>query len=414
MSRALTQAIRDIADERQLPWELVREIFEESLKEAIARKMDLTGDIQIRTSETTGDIRIVITQKVVHRPKEPGEITLRQARKYDPDTKVGDTIQISLAPEDFPRSVVIVAKQLLLERIEKEERHRIAEEYRKKVGILVAGTVQKIDRYNILVNLGGAEAILPVSEEIPGEHNYFRQGGNIRAVVLRVDEKDNIILSRTHPSFLKRLMEFEIPEIADGVVEIKAIARIPGKRAKVAVASNDPKVDPVGACVGNKGWRIKPIVKELQGEKIDVLQWSDELVVLVSRALSGARIITQKVDNERKEITVVVEPEDLPKAIGKSGQNAYLASRLVDYDIDIFSPEEYERESVLNITEFTDDIKERLVKHNLFTARAILRNEDDLREMGEFTDEELKFIFTIAEKIENEVRQLKLKGVPGE
>ncbi|MCI0532577.1 MAG: transcription termination factor NusA, partial [candidate division Zixibacteria bacterium] len=246
--------------------------------------------------------------------------------------------------EDFGRNAIAMAKQILIQRIQEAARDKVFEEYKDRVGEIVSGAVQQVDKGNIIVNLGKAEGFMPAKEQIPTEK--FRQGNRIRAYILTVEKSSKgpqIILSRTHPGFLRRLFELEVPEIFEKIIEIKGVAREPGERAKVAVTSVDSRIDPVGACVGIRGSRVQGIVRELNNERIDVIQWSADPETFVSQSLAPAKIIHIDTNSQDKTMDVVVGDDKLSLAIGKAGQNARLASKLTSWKINILSETDYKQ-----------------------------------------------------------------------
>jgi N utilization substance protein A len=277
-------------------------------------------------------------RQVVERVQEPSnEISLEQARKINADAELGGVVEVEVTPDDFGRIAAQTAKQVVLQRIREAERDTIFEEYRNRIGEVMTGVVQWREGKNIYVNLGKIEALLPPKEQVEGEP--YRFSDRIRVYILDVRKAAKspmVIVSRTHPNLLRRLFEMEVPEIADGIVEIKSVAREAGARSKIAVSSNDDKVDPVGACVGPRGSRVQAVVQELYNEKIDVVRWSEDVREYVRAALSPAKPTSVHVtDPEKKSILVIVPSTQLSLAIGKEGQNVRLAARLVGWKIDI-------------------------------------------------------------------------------
>ena len=296
------------------------------------------------------------------------------AQDYADGAEVGDAIEINLPFEEFGRNAIQVTKQILMQKIREFERDRVFEEYKDRANEIVSGSVQQIDRTGILVNLGSAEAFMPKKDQIRRER--YSQGSSIRAVVMKVDKEAKgpmITLSRTSPEFLKALFIQEVPEIYEGLIEIKSIAREAGGRSKIAVYSRDDRVDAVGACVGMKGSRVQAVVNELSGERIDIVPWSDDVQTFVSRALSPAKITQVRPDIETKTVTVVVEEDQLSLAIGKEGQNVRLASRLTGWQIELVSSRELEQ-------------RQRLQEHLLMPIEEMVGVSDKmaekLREIG--------------------------------
>jgi len=264
------------------------------------------------------------------------EVPLALAKKKDPEAEIGSTLEFNVTPKDFGRIAVQTAKQTMMQRLRQAEKEMIYEEFKDRAGDVVSGTVRRFERNDVMVDLGKFEGIMPNRERVQGED--YNIGDRIRCYVLAVENEGRgpeIILSRSHPNFVRRLFEAEVNEISDRTVEIRAIARESGFRTKVAVWSNDPKVDPVGACVGMRGARVKNIVRELNNEKVDIIRWSEDPSELVREALKPAELITISVDEAEKVVLVTVSEDDLSKAIGRKGQNARLSSRLMGWDVQV-------------------------------------------------------------------------------
>jgi N utilization substance protein A len=281
---------------------------------------------------------------VVDEVEDPDtDISLEEAQiEFGDEVSPGDEVRWELPLEQFGRNAILVAKQILVQKVREAERSQIFDEYKDRVNEVIVGTIQQIDRGNVLVNLGRVEALLPYREQIRGEK--LHQGKSVRALIVEVLDNakgPQVILSRSHPGFLKRLFEQEVPEIQEGIVEIKAVAREPGTRSKIAVISHDDRVDAVGSCVGMKGSRVQAVTRELAGERIDIVPWSAEPSLLISRALSPAEVGSIHLHPERGEATVVVNDDQLSKAIGKEGKNVRLAAKLTEWRIDLVSSREY-------------------------------------------------------------------------
>lgn len=396
----IIQSITQIAEERGLSKETVKEIIKESLEIAARKKFKNMENFEVEISETSGNINMFMKKRVVEQLSNPNEeIALEEAKKINENIKVGDTIKIPLRLEEFGRNAILVAKQLMYQGVREKEKERMYEEYKGKVGEIITGSVQRIDKKGIVVNFNKAEGILPVREQIPGEK--YKQGDTIRAYILEVSKPGKIILSRTHPNFLKKLFELEVPEIREGIIEIKTVARIPGVRAKIAVTSRDPRIDPVGSCVGVKGSRVQAVVKELNNEKIDVIQWSMDPLVFVSRALSSVKILREEINEKERWMRIVIPDDELPIAIGKSGQNTYLASHLTDFKIDIMSESEYKDKPVPLVKEFTNTIKKKLLDYGFRTLRDILqKGEAELLKVPGIGKQTAKKILEIAKQYE--------------
>jgi len=325
------------------------ETVKASLASAAKRKLGADSDIRVHIDEARGKLDITRAYKVVEEVESPEcELTLQQAKEIDEDAKVGSEVHEELSLEDFGRNAIQTAKQVLTQRVRESERERIFRDYSERKGSIVSGTVRQVDRGNILVNLGRAEAYLPYREQIRKER--YNQGDTIRACIIDVDKEAKgplITLSRTSDQFLKKLFEQEVPEIFDGDVEIKSVAREPGGRSKIAVHSRSDKVDAVGSCVGMKGSRVQAVVNELHGEKIDIVNWSPVASEFVSRALAPAKVSGLRFNEAEKNVLAIVEEDQLSLAIGKEGQNVRLASKLTEWKIDLATVKETERRSKL-------------------------------------------------------------------
>jgi len=337
----ILEAIGQITKDKNLETEYVIETLEAGLISAAKKKFG-AENIVAKLDRKTGQIQMHIIKKVVPEVVESSlEISLEDAKEIEPKVKMGEDLKIPLHFEDFGRNAISTAKQVLIQRIREAERDQIFEQYQSKVGELTTGSVQQVDRGNVIVNLGRAEGVLPPKEQIQKER--YRQGERIRVYILDVQKlakSPQIILSRSHPGFLQRLFELEVPEIFEKIIEIKAVAREAGERSKIAVHSIDERIDPVGACVGIRGTRVQGIVRELSNERIDIIQWSPDPQVLVTRALAPAKIIRIVAHPEDKTMTVVVDDQSLSVAIGKSGQNARLTSKLSGWKVTILSESE--------------------------------------------------------------------------
>lgn len=339
MNYEILDALSQIAREKSVDRTLLVETLEFGLASAVRKKHGATADVEVRFQNDTGSITVALRKTVVEQVEDPAlQLTLAEARTYKPDAGMGDILTFPLSIAEFGRNAIQTAKQVLIQRVREAERDRVFKEYADKIGILVRGVVQQVDRGNVIVKLDHSEGFLPAREQIP--RSYHRQGDYVRAVVINVDKSakgPQVILSRTHPDFLRRLFESEVPEIAESIVEVKAVAREAGFRSKISVFSTDPRVDAVGSCVGLKGSRVQSIVRELGGERIDIVPWSTDPGVFVSRALSPAKVMDVKVHEDEKRMLVVVADDQLSLAIGKGGQNARLAARLTGWKIDLIS-----------------------------------------------------------------------------
>ncbi len=358
MKSEILLAFNELLEERQLPRQAIVQAIEAAMVHAYRKAVSASGAqrVEARLDLERGQIKIFVEKEVVESVQDARtEVALEEARRIKPDVKVGEMIMVDSTPADFGRVAAQTARQVIQQRLRDAERNMQLEYYKGQIGEIVSGVVQAVQPQQITVGLDmKAEGILPANHKIPGEK--FRVHDRIRAVVVEVKETPRgpqIILSRTHRQFLKRLLENEVPEIYRGIVEIKSIAREPGQRAKVAVAATQPGIDPVGACVGIKGVRIQALVKELHDEKIDVIQWDPDPVVYISKALSPARVLgvylSESVHPEDRAATVVVSEDQLSLAIGRDGQNARLAARLTGWRIDIKSLPEAASEALYKL-----------------------------------------------------------------
>ena len=345
MSNEILDALSQITREKSVDRALLIETLEQGLASAVRKKHGATADVDVKFAPDSGVISILLKRHVSDTIEDPAvQISVAEARRTKADAQTGDVLVFSLAIAEFGRNAIQTAKQVLIQRVREAERDKVFREYSDKIGQLVRGVVQQVDRGNAIVKLDQSEGFLPAREQIA--RSYHRQGEYVRAVVINVDKAakgPQVILSRTHPDFLTRLFESEVPEIADRIVEIKAVAREAGSRSKISVFSNDPRVDAVGSCVGLKGSRVQSIVRELGGERIDIVPWSTDPAIFVSRALSPARVMDVKVNEADKRMNVIVADDQLSLAIGKGGQNARLAARLTGWKIDLVSKSDQKR-----------------------------------------------------------------------
>nr|WP_217807745.1 transcription termination factor NusA [Oceanibacterium hippocampi] len=338
----LLQVADAVAREKSIDRDIVLEAMEEAIQKAARAKYGHENEIRAEIDRKTGEIRLARLLEVVDEIEEDAiQITIDEAKARHPAAQVGDFISEPLPPIDFGRIAAQTAKQVIVQKVRDAERERQYEEYKDRIGEVVNGFVKRVEYGNITVDLGRAEAIVRRDELLPRES--FRQSDRIRAYIYDVRREQRgpqIFLSRTHPTFMAKLFGQEVPEIYDHIIEIKAVARDPGSRAKIAVLSNDSSIDPVGACVGMRGSRVQAVVNELQGEKIDIIQWSPDPATFIVNALAPAEVSKVVLDEETRRIEVVVPDEQLSLAIGRRGQNVRLASQLTGWDIDILTEEE--------------------------------------------------------------------------
>lgn len=342
----LLQIADAVAREKSIDREVVIEAMAEAIQKAARSRYGAENEIRARINPQTGDIRLVRLLEVVEQVENDAvQIDLKSAQRRNPAAQVGDLIEDELPPVDFGRIAAQTAKQVIVQKVRDAERERQYEEYKDRIGEIVNGIVKRVEYGNVIVDLGRGEAIVRRDELLPRE--TFRNGDRIRAYIYDVRREQRgpqIFLSRSHPQFMAKLFGQEVPEIYDGIIEIKAVARDPGSRAKIAVLSNDSSIDPVGACVGMRGSRVQAVVNELQGEKIDIIQWSPDAATFIVNGLAPAEVVKVVLDEDAQRIEVVVPDDQLSLAIGRRGQNVRLASQLTGWDIDILTEaEESER-----------------------------------------------------------------------
>jgi N utilization substance protein A len=339
MSAELIHALEQIEKEKGIGKEILIDAIEVALSTAYKRNFGTNQSVEVYIDRQSGDVRVFALKNIVEVVTDPSiELSLEQANKFGADFEVGDMVEVEVTPRTFGRIAAQTAKQVVMQRIREAERGIIFEEYSSKEEDIVSGVISRYDRRNVIVDLGRAEAILPPGEQTPGEKYNIHD--RIKAYVINVkktNKSPQIFISRTHPGLVKRLLELEVPEIHDGTVEIKTIAREAGSRTKIAIFSKNENVDPVGACVGQKGSRIRSIVDELKGEMLDVIKWSSNPEEYIASSLSPAKVVRVDVDDENKVARVVVPDFQLSLAIGKEGQNARLAAKLTGWKIDIKS-----------------------------------------------------------------------------
>jgi transcription termination/antitermination protein NusA len=342
----LLQIADAVAREKQIERSVVIEAMEDAIAKAARSRYGAETDVHAQIDAKTGELRLSRHLHVVEQiDNDSREITLVDARRRNPAAQVGDAIAETLPPFDFGRIAAQSAKQVIVQKVRDAERERQYDEYKDRIGDIVNGTVKRVEYGNVIVDLGKSEAVVRRDELIPRE--MFRPGDRIRCYlydVRREQRGPQVFLSRTHPQFMAKLFGQEVPEIYDGIITVKAVARDPGSRAKIAVISRDSSIDPVGACVGMRGSRVQAVVGELQGEKIDIIPWSEDVATFIVNALQPAEVAKVVLDEDSERIEVVVPDEQLSLAIGRRGQNVRLASQLTGWDIDILTEaEESER-----------------------------------------------------------------------
>ena len=336
-------AINDLVSEKGIPKEVIMEAIESAMVSAYKKNYGTAANVRVEMNKNTGEVEVLMQKNVVEEVEDDSiEISLEEALEIDPRYQVDDVVEYQVTPKDFGRIAAQTAKQVVVQRLREAERGMVFDNYISRQGDLITGIVQRISNQTIFVNIGNTEGILVAGERAAGER--YKINDRIKAYIMDVRKSakgPQIFLSRTHPGFVERLFELEVPEIEDGDVVIKSIAREAGSRTKIAVYTEDEDIDPVGACVGQNGSRVRNIVDELWGEKIDITTWDEDPAVLISNVLSPAKVEEVMIDEEERAATVVVPDYQLSLAIGKEGQNVRLAARLCGWKIDIKSHTQY-------------------------------------------------------------------------
>lgn len=347
MDTNLRVILQQLEAEKSIDRQTLLEAIRSAIESAARKSMTQGANVMVEIDPNTLEIKVFEIRTVVERVTDPAsDITLEKARALNPDAAIGNRLKVPAEPREFGRIAAQTAKQVIIQKIKDAERDNVYDEFKKHEGELVTGVVKRVSHGNVIVLVDKAEAIIPPREQSPREN--FKPGDRVRALLVQVEKTPRgaqVVLSRSNPRLVELLFRHEVPEIFDGTIEIKAIAREPGSRTKVAVQSHDPNVDPVGACVGMKGSRVRSVVEELSGEKIDIVRWSDDPVELCGNALNPADILSITQDDESRTILVVVPHDQLSLAIGKKGQNARLASKLIGWNIDIRSDMELSGQS---------------------------------------------------------------------
>ena len=400
----LIDSFQEFKDFKNIDRPTVITVLEEVFRSMIRKRFGTDENVDVIVNPDNGDLEIWRTRVVMEdgfSEDDDLEIELEEAHKHDADLEVGDDFIEQITLESFGRRAILAARQTLVSKILELEKDEVFKKYKDREGELVIGEVYQIWKKEILVlDEDGNELILPKTEQIPAD--YFKKGDSIRAVVHKVDMMNSnpkIIISRTAPEFLQRLFELEVPEIFDGLITIKKIVREPGERAKVAVESYDDRIDPVGACVGMKGSRIHGIVRELRNENIDVINFTTNHSLYITRALSPARITSIKIDEENKTAAVYLKPDQVSLAIGRGGHNIKLAGKLTGYEIDVYRENDEEEEDV-DIEEFADEIEswiiDELKRVGLDTAKSVLTlNEEELVRRTDLEEDTIREILRI-------------------
>ncbi|NMC74857.1 MAG: transcription termination/antitermination protein NusA [Geobacteraceae bacterium] len=335
----LKNTIDQIVKEKGIDKQIVLDALEQAVLTAANKKFRNTRDLEAHFNEEIGEVELFEFVTVVDEVQDSyKEIDLEEAREVDPDVEIGDSLGMKMDASDFTRIAAQTAKQVIIQKVREAERETIYNEFIERKGELVNGIVRRYEKGELIVDLGRAEAVLPQNEQAPRE--VYRQGDRIKALITRIEmtgKGPQIVLSRVNPAMLAKLFESEVPEIAEGIVEVKGVVREPGSRAKIAVYSHDGNVDPVGACVGMRGARVQNVVSELRGEKIDIIPWSEDIARFACNALAPAVVSKIYIDDENKAMEIIVADDQLSLAIGKRGQNVRLAARLTGWKIDIKS-----------------------------------------------------------------------------
>ncbi len=343
MNLDFLEAIEALEREKHMSKDMLIDAIESALVSAYKKNYGTSQNVRVSIDRESGDIDVFMRRDIVEEVEDPfSQASLEEAQEIDPEYEIGDVIEYQVTPRDFGRIAAQTAKQVVVQRIREAERGMIYDDYINRQGEVVTGIVQRISNGTVFINVGRAEGILSVNEQIPGEK--YRVGERLKVFVMDVKKANRgpqVFLSRTHPNLVKRLFELEVPEIQDGTVEIRNLSREAGSRSKIAVCTYDENVDPVGACVGTRGNRVQAVVDELGGEKIDIITWSEEPGKLISSSLSPAKVEMVLIDAVEKSSTVVVPDYQLSLAIGKEGQNVRLAAKLCGWKIDIKSHSQY-------------------------------------------------------------------------
>lgn len=404
----IKRIIDQVSRERGIDQKVLIATLEEALKSAARKRFGTNVEIEVSYNDELGEIEVFQFKDVVEKVEKPDlQLSLDEALELDPECRVGDGLGIKIDINSFGRIAAQSAKQVIIQKMKDAERDVVYDDFIDRKGEILNGIVQRIQKGNIIVNLGRTEGIVPMREQVPKEH--YRRGDRIRAYVLDVvrdTRGPQVILSRSHPNFLVMLFKTEVPEISEGIVDIMGAAREPGGRAKIAVASRDQEIDPVGACVGMKGVRVQSVVQELRGEKIDIIPWHADVAKFVCNALAPAEISRVIVDEGNKSMEVIVPDEFLSVAIGKNGQNVRLASKLTGWRIDVKSEEKYTSalrtgyESLLTLPGIEKKIADALYEAGFYSIEELNKaTVDELTQIKGIDAEKAKDFLKAAEEI---------------
>ena len=407
----LIDSFADFAKQKNIDRPTMIRILEDVFRNMIKKKYESDENFDVIVNADKGDLEIWRFREIVEDDSEDiwdaDKISLTEAKKIEPDFEVGEEVAEEIFLDDFGRRAVTTARQTLIQKVKDLEKDIIFQKYKDIVGEIITGEVyQVLSREVLLIDGEGNEISIPRSEQIPKDR--YRKGESVRAIVHKVEMVNGnpkIVLSRTSPVFLERLFEQEVPEVFDGLITIKNVVREPGERAKVAVESYDDRIDPVGACVGMKGSRIHAIVRELQNENIDVINYTENLELFISRAMSPAKLTSMKIDKDTKRVSVFLKPDQVSLAIGKSGLNIKLASRLAGYEIDVFRElgDVAAGEEDVDLEEFSDEIEawvlDELKRIGLDTAKSVLMlNKEELVRRTDLEEETVEQVLSVLKR----------------
>ncbi len=407
----IKRVVEQVGRDKGIDSEVLIKALEDALKSAARKKFGSNIDIEVKYNEESGEIEVFQFKEVVENITEPDlQISLEEAYNLDPESTIGDSLGTKMDASTFGRIAAQSAKQVIIQKMKDAEKDAVYSGFIDRKGEIINGIVQRVDRGDIIVNLGHTEGILPEREQVPKE--VYRRGDRVRAQILDVlhdSRGPQIILSRTHPNFLVSLFKTEVPEISEGIVSIMGAAREPGIRAKIAVASNDSDIDPVGACVGMKGSRVQNVVQELKGEKIDIVSWHLDPAKFVCNALAPAEISRVIIDEENRLIEVIVPDEFLSIAIGKKGQNVRLASKLTKWHLDVINETKYSQamkdgyDSLVALPGVSISLADALYEKGFFSAEEISNSslEDLMQIRGIGEEKAIKLLKTAKEYVAN-------------
>ncbi len=408
MQQNLKKVIEALSKEKNLSKEIIIEALNEGIKTAAKKRFGEKARIEVKYNEDTGELEVYKLKEVVQEVQNPErEISLEDALKLSKDVKIGDMIGEKIELKDLGRIAAQIVKQLFSQKLRIAEKQLIYEEYKHKLGEIVSGYVHRFNKKDVILSIGRVEALLPEEEQIPNEK--YHRGERLKALIIEVyrQKEPQIVVSRSHPAFIKKLFEKEVPEIQEGIVKIMSIAREPGYRTKIAVHSVNPNIDPVGACVGVRGSRIIVILQELKGEKIDVVPWDPDPAKFVYNALAPAECSKVIIDEKNKTLEVIVPDDQLSLAIGRKGENVKLASKLVGWRIDILSETQYLRRQepeflkLLKVTGLSDEIAGYLYEAEIKDLKTLIETPPE--KIAELTKLNIEEVGKILEKAKAEV-----------